>query len=98
MPSTARVIQKSRSDFFQPAEPELLAKIRRELEAVDTECKVLTVDMAEVDLAPSSFLGVLVAIHRGGTKDELLNPSRTVRDMLRTTRLDEVLRVRDTME
>jgi hypothetical protein len=86
----------ARSEFFQPLEPELLAKIRSELEALDAGCSVLAVDMSEVDLVPSSFLAMLVAIHRAGTKVELLDPSEPVRDVLHTTRLNQLLVVRDT--
>jgi hypothetical protein len=88
----------ARTEFFQPVEPELLAKIRQELEAVDADCRVLAVDMSEVDLVPSSFLAMLVAIHRGGTKVELLDPSQPVRDVLHTTRLNQLLLVRDKTE
>jgi hypothetical protein len=86
-----------REMFFSPEQPALLVRMRTELEGLVTEsqCKVVTIDLAPVDFLPSVFLGQLVEIHRRGVTVELLNPSQVVREMLESTKLNELFVVRD---
>jgi hypothetical protein len=86
-----------RERFFTPDLPDFLLRVRAELdEAIAAnQSAVLTINMAPVDFAPSSFLGVLVGLHRSGAAVELLHVSAGVRRAMESTRLDQVLVVRE---
>ena len=59
------------------------------------QCKVLTIDVTDVDLMPSAVVGLLVGLRSKGVKVELLHPSESVRESLRATKLDRLLSIRD---
>ena len=80
----------TQKEFFQPQEPELLERIRGQLKSItdDEHSKILAVDLTDIELMPSSLVGVLVAIQKTGIKIELLHPSETVRQTLATMKMD----------
>jgi anti-anti-sigma factor len=59
-----------------------------------TGCKVLALDLTNVDFVPSSFLAVLVSLRRGGRQIELLHPSESLLESLEMTNLNELFAVR----
>jgi hypothetical protein len=88
---------KSSSDaFFGPWE-DFACDARSELESLTSEhdCTTLAIDISPIDLVPSSFLGLLVSLHRSGLEIELLHASKSVREILDRTQLNRVLKVRD---
>jgi hypothetical protein len=80
-----------------PWEGDFICHARNELENLNTErtCTTLAIDMSPVTVVPSSFLGLLVSLHKGGLKIELLHPSQSVRETLDATQLNRILTVRD---
>jgi anti-anti-sigma regulatory factor len=75
-----------------------VAGIRREVETITAAngCKVLAIDVTNVDVVPSSFLAVLVLLTRGGLQIELLHPSKSLLDLLEKTKLSQFFVYRDT--
>lgn len=61
------------------------------------ECRVITFDFTGIKLVPSGMLGLLASVKKQGRDVEVLNPSPFVRDTLRITRLDTLLKIRTTM-
>ena len=72
-------------------------QIRREVEAITAEnnCKVLAIDVANVDVMPGSFLSVLVLLSTG-VQTELVNPPDSLLELLETTKLSRFIVCRDT--
>ena len=58
-------------------------------------CTAVAFDLAGLPVAPSSVLGLIAAAVRLGVEVHALNPSPRVREVLRTTRLDRLVRVHD---
>jgi anti-anti-sigma regulatory factor len=52
--------------------------------------KVLVIDMANVDVMPTSLLAVLVSLSAGGLQIELLNPSEHLLELLEVTKLSRL--------
>jgi hypothetical protein len=59
-------------------------------------CKVLAIDVANVDVVPSSFLSVLVLLSRGELQIELLHPPTSLLELLEKTKLSQFFVCRDT--
>ena len=66
-----------------------VADFRSECEKISAtnRCKVLAIDMANVEVVPSLFLAVLVLLSTGGLQIELLNPSESLLELLETANL-----------
>jgi hypothetical protein len=66
-----------------------VADVKSEIEKISAmhRCKVITIDMANVDVVPSMFLAVLVSLSTGGLRIELLNASESLTELLEITRL-----------
>jgi anti-anti-sigma regulatory factor len=79
-----------------PWERDFICHARNELENLNTEhtCTTLAIDMSPVTVVPSSFLGLLVSLHKSGLKIELLRPSQSVRETLDATQLNRIFTVR----
>jgi hypothetical protein len=58
-------------------------------------CQKLIVDLSGVKLVSSGVLGYLFSLSRRGVAVCVYNPSDSVREVLRVTRLDSVLRTTD---
>jgi hypothetical protein len=59
-------------------------------------CKVLAIDVTNVDVVPSSFLSVLVLLSTGGLQIELLRPSTSLLELLEKAKLTQFFVCRDT--
>jgi anti-anti-sigma regulatory factor len=59
------------------------------------QCKTLAIDTSSVGFLPSSFLAMLIGLFKNGVSIELLRPSPAVREILRSTKLDELFTVLD---
>jgi anti-sigma B factor antagonist len=59
------------------------------------ECKVLTFDVTGLKLLPSGMLGLLASLKKRVEQIEVLNPSRDIKEALRVTRLNTLLKVRE---
>jgi anti-anti-sigma regulatory factor len=68
-----------------------VADMKREVEKISAVngCKVLAIDMAGVDVVPSTFLAVLVSLSTGGLQIELLHPTESLLGLLETTKLSQ---------
>jgi anti-anti-sigma regulatory factor len=89
---------RSSSEAFHGVMADTLAfETRHELEGLIDEhpCAVLAIDTSQMHRLPSSFLGVLIALSRGGLQIELLNLSPSVRQSLEVTRLDKLFVIRE---
>ena len=89
--------QSSMEMFYWPSADSFASKIRSQLDELISEqqCRTLAINMSSVTLLPSSFLGVLIALCKGGVRVELVHPSPTVREALQVTKLDQFFVVRD---
>jgi hypothetical protein len=83
--------------LYQTGEHVLIAEMRSQLKRLveKYQCKVLAIDMTPVGLLPSSLLGLLVSLYKGGLKIEMLHPSEPVRQLLERTKLNRILVIRD---
>lgn len=59
------------------------------------DAETLAFDLTGVRLMPSGLLGMLASLHRRGLKIQLFNASEDVRDVLHTTRLNQLFEVCD---
>jgi anti-anti-sigma factor len=59
------------------------------------ECEVLAFDMTGVKLIPSGLLGIITSLRNLGVELHVYNPSDNVRDVLATTKLDELLQLHE---
>ena len=59
------------------------------------DCRTLIVDLSGVKLISSGVLGYLFSLSRRGVSIRVYNPSDSVREVLRVTRLNTVLRETD---
>lgn len=57
------------------------------------KCKVLAFDLAGVKLIPSGMLGLLASLRRMNVEVHLYNPSSDIEEVLKITRLNEVLQI-----
>jgi hypothetical protein len=87
----------AREEFLSYDLPEFLASMRDELgeATAENECAVVAFDMTPADFVPSSFLAVLVGLHRSGMTVELLHVSAGVRQTLESTKLIQLFVVRE---
>ena len=78
------------------ADPKVQAACRDHLLQLITDhtCEVLVVDLMGVTLVTSWVLGILAAVKSHGITVELYHPSPVIRDVLHTTRMNEILHVR----
>ncbi|MGE5191363.1 MAG: STAS domain-containing protein [Deltaproteobacteria bacterium] len=76
--------------------PEHVDDCRKRLEQLADEpgCHELVVDLDELPIVSSWILGMLACLQRSGTRVHLYHPSAEIREVLRVTRLDEILNVR----
>jgi anti-anti-sigma factor len=58
-------------------------------------CQILVVDLSEVGIVSSWILGVLASVQQRGIEVHLYHPSSEVEGVLRVTKLDELMNVRD---
>ena len=58
-------------------------------------CKTLAFDLTGVKLVPSGLLGLIASVRKLGVEVEVFNPSDDVRDVFRTTRLDQLVSIRE---
>lgn len=74
-----------------------LAAFREQVAALVRQngCHTLAFDLSGVKLIPSGLLGLLASLRRLGVAVEIYNPSPDVRDVLRVTRLDQIMPVQD---
>jgi anti-anti-sigma factor len=89
--------QSTRQRCWSFEEAAVLQEIRDEVDDLigQHQCKVLAIDMTDVDVIPSAVLGLLVGLTSKGLKVELLHPSESVRQTLAVTKLDQLLSIRD---
>src|SRR5262245_14412262 len=59
------------------------------------QCQTLAFDLTGVKLIPSGLLGLLASLRRLNIEVHLYNPSPDVREVLQTTRLDQLLQIHD---
>jgi hypothetical protein len=59
------------------------------------ECKVLTFDVTGLKLLPSGMLGLLASLKKRVREIEVLNPSKDIQEALRVTRLNTLLKIRE---
>jgi anti-anti-sigma factor len=74
-----------------------LAQCRNDLVELvrEHQAKVLAFDLTGVTLIPSGLLGLLASLRREGVEVHIYNPSDDVRDVLRTTNLDQLMPVHE---
>ena len=89
--------QSLSGQFHPPTEIAISCALRSQLEELlgERECKTLAIDVSSICRLPSAFLGILIALFKGGTQIELLNPSPTVREALEVSKLDQLFAIRD---
>lgn len=77
------------NDFerFQQCRDELLPILR------DADCRVVRFDIGGIPFLASGVMGLLVSLRKYGVEIQLKNASEHVRDVLRVTKLDELLEV-----
>jgi anti-anti-sigma factor len=61
-------------------------------------CEVIAFDLTGVPFLPSGILGLLVSLRRLGVQVHLYNPSDHIRKVLRVTKLDEDIKIRERKE
>jgi len=68
----------------------IASEARHQLEelASQHQCEVLAIDVSAADHLPSSFLGALIALSRGGPRIELRHLSASAREAMEVTNLD----------
>jgi anti-anti-sigma regulatory factor len=74
-----------------------VAGVKKEVEQLfaNNRCDVVAIDMAGVDVVPSTFLAVLVALSAGELRIELLNASKSFLRLLETTKIGQFVVCRD---
>ncbi len=79
----------------------LAASFRKELEdKVGQISSHLVLDLSQVRFMDSSGLGAVIGIYKllTGTKLSIVNPQRTVKELMRLTRMDRLISSYDTVE
>jgi anti-anti-sigma regulatory factor len=73
-----------------------VADITREIQRIceDNHCKLLAIDLADVNVMPSSLLAVLVSLSANGLQVELVRPSKSLVELLEIAKLNHVFAVR----
>jgi len=61
-------------------------------------CEVIAFDLVGVPFLPSGILGLLVSLYRRGVQVQLYNPSEHIRKVLRVTKLDQNIKIRERKE
>ncbi len=59
------------------------------------DCRVLVLDLMDVEYVPSSVLGMLAAINQSGVEVHLYNISGAVRRILEITKLDQLFTIQE---
>lgn len=57
------------------------------------DCTVIRFDLTGIRLVPSGLLGLLASVQQRGYSVEIVNPSGDVQAVLRTTKLDSLLKI-----
>lgn len=60
----------------------------------ETGCRVLVVDLMQLEIVSSWILGVLATVRRCGIKVHVYHPSLEICDVLHATRFDELFSIR----
>jgi len=78
------------------SEPSSQAACRDELLLLvgNHACEALVVDLMDVSVVSSWVIGILAAVKKHGVDVELYHPSADIREILRTTHLDDLLHIR----
>ncbi len=63
--------------------------------AVQLQARSIILDLTEIDAIDAAGIGLLVSMQAAGFYLTLLNPTPHVRDLLRVTKLDSILEVRE---
>ena len=81
-------------------EPRTVDECRDELLALigSDDCQVLVVDLVDVGILSSWVLGILASVHLQGIEVHIYHPASDMRDVLKTTHLDELLNVREGLD